>query len=299
MKHPRGKHFKPNTHPGAWITLGLAILALGLSLLLATRLPGWAVSGALFWLGILAVTGIALGLYLLYRAVALFFLRYVLDRNGLEIYWGGAVRRIPLQDIQDIVSAGEVVFSGWEQKIRPKLPYWWVWRWGELISYATAPLQNSLLVKTTAGNVIISPAELDEFTRAWQLRRPLGPTQPWSHEVVRQSVWGHPLWFDSLACRLGAGAILLCLILVGAVFTAFPAWPAAIPIHFNALGQARDIADKQQMLWIPAGGVIVLLFNLVVGFLWYKKERLATYLLWFVTILVQIGLWVGVRMVTG
>lgn len=298
MKRPHGKQFKPAPHPGGWITLALAILFLGLGIRLIAILPGQPVSAPTFWMGIGAMLGVGLGCYFFYRAVAFLLLRYSLTRNGLEIRWGALTRRIPIGSIIELLPAETISFSG-PQIIRTRLPYWWVWRWGKIVSFATAPMQNSLRLRAKEGDFIISPEDVEAFRAAWELRAPLGPTQKWKPEVIRRSVWGHPLWSDQLALRLGTGAILLCLILVGSFFTDFPSWPAAMPIRFNALGQASAIVSRQQLLWIPAGGAIVLVFNLILGFLWYRHERLATILLWFVAMLVQIGLWTGIRMVTG
>jgi hypothetical protein len=52
-------------------------------------------------------------------------------------------------------------------------------------------------------------------------------------------------------------------------------------------------------LWLPGVGGAILLINLILGIIWHQKERLAAYLIWFLAILVQSGLWVGLRMLVG
>ncbi|MFQ5576898.1 MAG: PH domain-containing protein [Anaerolineae bacterium] len=298
MTHPQGKLFLPHRAPGGLIMLGLTGLFWALAVGAAAALPGRAVSGETFWLGVGAGAGFALGAVCLYRALAHFKLRYFINRNGLKIYWGAATRTIPMQSITAVVPAQDASLPR-RRLLAVTLPAWWVGRWKGTEFYAAAPPERALVVKTTPGDVVISPADAPAFVRAWQLRVPLGPTQPWMPGVVRRSIWGHPLWQDRSARRMGAGAILLSLILTGATMTAYPAWPAAIPIQFDALRQAVTIARKAQLLWIPVGGGLILLFNLSLGFVWYKKERLATVLLWFVAMLAQIGLWAGIRMVVG
>jgi len=293
---PHGKTFAPLPSAGKWVTVALAILFLGLAGWLGRLLPALPVAGRTFWLGATALLCAALGLHFLYRALTLFRLRYTITRNGVTIDWGAGVRRIPMGHITGIASAAGV------PPHRPfgiPLPCWWPGRWRGVVYHATAPMHTSLAVETVTEKVVISPAGAEEFIRAWQVRASLGPTRRWLPGVERRSVFAHPLLTDAVGRRLLGGAALLSLILVGATMTAYPAWPPVIPIHFGALGQALTIADKQHLLWIPAGGALIFLFNAALGLLWYRRNRLAAYLLWFTAMLVQVGLWVGVRMVVG
>ncbi len=293
---PHGKTFAPLPSAGKWVAVALAVLFWVLGGWLFRLLPTLPIAGRTFWLGMTGLVCVALGLHFLYRAVALFRLRYAITRNGVTVDWGAGVRRIPMGHITAIASAAGV------PPYRPlgiPLPCWWPGRRRGIVYHATAPMDASLVVETATERVVISPAGGEEFVRAWQVRASLGPTRRWLPGVEWRSVFAHPLLADAVGRRLLGGAAVLCLILVGGTMTAYPAWPPVIPIHFGALGQALTIADKQQLLWIPAGGALVLGFNAVLGLLWYRSNRLAAYLLWFTAMLVQVGLWVGVRMVVG
>jgi len=290
--------FRPAAHKGGWICLGLG---LGFSLV-----GGWFVwsssgrplSAALFWGGFCALVSFGLAIYFFYRAFALFCLTYVVDRNGLQICCGGLTRRVPMAAITAFVPAGLVAL--WPKQFwRFKLPNWWIGTYHGVGFYNTAPLQRSLAAQTQQGTIVISPAEPQAFLKAWQLRLPLGPTQTWTSAAARWPFFDLPFWFDPLAWRLAGGAILLCLILVGATMTAYPTWPPSIPISFNTLGRASVVASREQVLWLPMFGVAVLALNLVLGAIWHQKERLAAYLLWFVALLAQIGVWVAIRAVVG
>lgn len=291
--------FRPAAHNGGWICLGGG---LGFSLLggwLAGTLPGHPVSGGLFWRGFFSLVSFGLAIYCFYLALALFRLAYFVSRNGLQIRWGGLTRRIPLGAISAIAPAGGEIASLRKRLLNVELPDWWVGRWQGVEFYNTIPAQQSLVAQTQQETVVISPADPQEFLRAWRLRIPLGPTQTWSSEVLRWPFFGLPFWFDPLAWRLAGGAVLLCLILIGATMTAYPTWPPSVPISFNAFGQTNAVASREQVLWFPVVGAGMLLLNLVLGAVWYQKERLAAYLLWAVASLAQIALWVGIRAVVG
>jgi hypothetical protein len=270
------------------IGLGLGVIGLGLARLLA----GLPVSGWLFWLGLLTIVCFAAGVYFLYLAFAYFYLTYRLDRNGLQIRWGGVTQRVPIRCLTQIIPAGEVPLPA-KQLHTLSLPDWWVGRWGQTHFYATTDAAHALVARTDTDDVVISPTDPEAFIRAWELRIPLGPTQTWSQEVVRWGVLNWPIWRDRLAWRLAGGAALVYAIVLGASLTAFPAWPDTIPLNLDSLG--RTIISKEQVLWLPRIGGMILGLNLILGIVWHKKEPLAAYLLWSVTIVVQIGLWVAIR----
>jgi len=298
MTHPYGQSFKPIKHAGGWITLGAALLFLAGGSWAVAQMRGRPVSAELFWPAMAALVAYGLSLWGVYRAPALFRLRYFITRNGLEIDWGVAVRRIPLPAIIAVTPAEEV-------ELPPRriaglyLPAWWPGRWRGVQYLATAPLNQAVAVQTETQTFILSPTDRAAFIEAWQVRIPLGPTQDWPAGVTRRGWGGYPLWQDRVIMRLGLGAILLAVILVGATMTAYPAWPATIPIRFNALGQAVSIANRQYLLWVALSGPLILLLNLGLGIILYKKDRMLTALLWFVAAVVQIGLWVGIRLVVG
>ena len=274
------------------IGLGLSLAALWLVWLL----PGRPVSGWLFWLGLLMIACFAGGVYFLYLAFAYYRLIYRLDRNGLQVRWGGVTQRVPIGQLAQIIPAGEIALPP-KQVHTLTLPEWWVGRWGQTRFYATTDASQALVARTDAGDMVISPTDPDAFIRAWQLRIPLGPTRVWSQEAVRWAVFNWPIWQDRMAWRLAGGAALVYAILVGASLTAFPGWPDAIPLDLDSLGQT--IIAKEQLLWLPQIGGLVLGLNLILGIIWHKKEPLAAYLLWGVTIAVQIGLWLAIRMIVS
>lgn len=287
-----------SSYQSSGICLAIALLFSSLGVWLIQGLPEQPISAAFFWTGFFSLVCLGLALYCLYLAFAFFQLSYIFDRNGLQIRWGGLTRRIPIQEIVSIMPADTVPLPA-KKCLKLPLPNWWVGTWDKVSFYTTTTLPRSLVVRTTQGDIVISPKDPQAFINAWQLRIPLGPTQVWSHEILRWPFLNLPLWFDPLAWRLGGGAILLYLILLGATLTTYPTWPSTIPIGFNTFGQADVIANREQVVWFLGGGGIILLLNLILGASWYQKERLAAYLLWLIAILVQISLWITIRVIAG
>ncbi|HFB52276.1 MAG TPA: hypothetical protein ENJ48_01155 [Anaerolineae bacterium] len=288
-----GQIFTPKKHRGGWICLSIGGVLLAIALLLANISRTQPVSAAQFWRILGAALAFIAAMVFLYRAAALFLLRFWFTRNGLKIRWGAATIRIPIDAIRAITPAPAMPVC---TLLGITLPRWWLCRREGMWLFATGAASDSLVVKTAATEIYISPADTAAFVSAWEKRVPLGATQPWQSAIERRGLWAYPLWFDRLARVLGGAAILLTLILVGAVFARYPALPTAVRLSPGA-GQSVAIIPRSQLLWIPYSGIIILLLNGLLGIFWYKKDRLATYLLWSLTIVVEIGLWVGFRMV--
>jgi hypothetical protein len=287
---------KPVSHYGSWISLVLAALSFFGSFWLAQSLPGAPLNANLFWGSVFSLILFLLGLYLIYRAVALFTMRYQLSRNGLEIRAAAQTFVIPMAEIEDIHLSGENEVPS--RSLGPlSLPQWWYGRWGRFRFFSTTETYHTLVVKTTGYNWVISPPDRLEFIKAWQLRRDLGPTQLWQEHVARWRFFGWPIWLDSLMWRLVGGAVLLCLIVLGATLTAYPTWPATFTLNFG--GQAEMLIDRAQLLWLPGSGSIILLVNVALGAWWYRQERMLAYTIWSIALLAQVAVWIGLRLVVG
>ncbi len=291
-----GQIFTPKKYRGGWICLTIGGVLLAVAVYLATIAATRPVSIELFWTIIGVLTSAVLATIFLYRAIALFLLRFRLTRNGLKIRWGATTLRIPIAAIRAITPAPAMPVC---TVLGITLPRWWLCRREGMWLFATGAASESLVVKTAATEIYISPQNAEAFIRVWQKRVPLGTTQAWSFAIERRGVWAYPLWFDRVARYLGLGALLLTLIMVGATFTRYSHLPPAIHLLSGAASASSAIVSREQLLWIPYGGIAILLLNGVLGILWHKKEPLATYLLWSLTIVVEIGLWAGFRMAVG
>jgi len=63
-----------------------------------------------------------------------------------------------------------------------------------------------------------------------------------------------------------------------------------IPLHYNIFFGVDLMGGYTKVYTLPGIGILILLFNLVLSFSLYKKERLASYLLIGIAVLIQVFL---------
>lgn len=295
--------FEPVASPAKWITPVLALIAWGLAAWLFSLLRGQPVSPLAFWLGLFFVASLVAGGLLLYWSFATFRLRYFLDRNGLLVRWGLARQRVPLAQIEAVVPGQDLhgPVRHFRGLVMPGLRS----GEGELAGIGaarfltSASLAESLAIRTASRAYVISPRDRESFVDAWQVRVPLGPTQSWPEDWQWTGPGKLPLWSDRVTWGLAGGALVLFIYLLGFVFYRYESLPQSLPVHFNALGQADRIANKDFLLNLTAVGGLLLLFNLTLGAYLHQRERLGAYFLWAVAGLVQLGLLIAMRTMIG
>jgi hypothetical protein len=293
--------FQPYPHRSGFIFLSGAILFTTVIILFVRSLLQQREPASIFILLIGILITLTLVMITLYWTLIAFKLNYHLNRNGLAIQWGLGQQLIPFKLIRAVVSGKDVAKTvrfksfdiaglrfGWG-----KLP-----EYGQLKFRATAPLAESLLIITDSHTYIISPDQPNVFVQAWQARQNLGPTQHWTESVRRHWPLNVPLLADRLSWALWGTAALCCLALLGYICLNYPELPHLLPVHFNNLGQADRIADKNILFTLPAVGGIVWLGNLILGSLFYGQEKVAAYLLWGSTIAIQLCLWIAALTIT-
>lgn len=293
--------FQPYPTRSGFIFLGIGLVFIAIAYILTRLLlqQGDPTLAFILLVGLLVTLG-SMGL-MLYGALVVFKLGYHINRNGLAIRWGLGQQLIPFQSIKAIIPGKDVTPS---TAFRAANIAGLHFGWAELPEYgllrfrATAPLAESLLVVTPDQTYVISPDQPQAFLKAWQVRQNLGPTQQWSESIRRRWPLNIPLVLDPLTWRLLGTAAFFCFSLVGYISLNYPNLPASLPIHFDNLGQADRIADKRILFTLPLLGAIVWGVNLVLGSLFYRQEKLAAYLLWGSTVVVQLCLWAAVLMIT-
>jgi hypothetical protein len=90
----------------------------------------------------------------------------------------------------------------------------------------------------------------------------------------------------ALVVNLGLFAYLLF------EFTRVPAiLPPLVPLHFDINGDPDRIESRDALFTLAQIGLIVIIGNLGLGMLMYRRERLAAYLLTATAIVIQLLLW--------
>jgi hypothetical protein len=72
-----------------------------------------------------------------------------------------------------------------------------------------------------------------------------------------------------------------------------PTLPPLVPLHFDASGEPDRIEPRSALFSLPQIGLIVIVGNLMLGALMYRREPLATYLLAGTAIIIQLLLWLA------
>ena len=127
----------------------------------------------------------------------------------------------------------------------------------------------------------------------------MGPTQIMEQSSKRPSILSWPIWRDWLGLVLWSSSILAILGLIGLLCFKFPSLPLLLPLHFDAAGRPDRLGARGQIFIIPLIGLLTLLLNGVFGSLLYQRERLASYLLWGGTFLIQVLVWTATIGILG
>ncbi|HEY72745.1 MAG TPA: DUF1648 domain-containing protein [Thermoflexia bacterium] len=249
----------------------------------------------LFSLGLLALLG-----YWLY---GLAHSSYTLDRNALVIRWGPVEHVIPSEEIERVLTGNEI-----EGRIRLHSGGVWPGHYvgsgevpgeGPTLFYSTAPPQDQVYVVTSDLIFGISPADREVFVESFHERWGMGPTQAVEQSSRRPGFLTWDIWQDRLSLGLLATGLLVLLALVGLLCYQFPTLPLLVPLHFDVTGAPDRLGPRGQIFTIPLIGFLVLLLNLLLGGMAYRRERMVSRLLWGGATLVQALTWVAALGILG
>jgi len=228
-----------------------------------------------------------------YWTYALGTLSYELDRNGLVIYWGATRQVIPLQEIERIVPGTSVA-------IAPVQGVSWlgyhvglasIEHVGDVLFYSTHQNEKQVLyVITSDRNYAISVDDPNEFAREVQIRQDLGPTAPIATHAQRIGSTAQAFWHDPVGRVLVGTALLANFLMWTFVSLRYPALPAVFEMQFPAYEESELInpQTKDSILQLPLIATILLVINLLVGFVLHTWARITSYLLFIVAIIVQL-----------
>lgn len=290
---------------GLVLILVVALVSLGLFWLLSTR----PISIAFFFLALSVLVGVILTVVLGYWTFGYYTLRYRVDRNGIVIMWGLLRQVIPVSNILRLAPGtdldpgtrargftwrGYYVGTGQDPELGP------------VLFYATRPREEQLLVVTPSVTYAISPRDRAEFELEYQLRARLGPTVALEQGTALTRLARLGLWQDRWLWALVALVIVANVLLFGYTSWQYPYLPDLLPLHFGILGQVDRIGERTELFLLPIIGLVVWGLNLLLGILFHRRERLATYVLIASALVVQVVLWLaaanivvrGLRIVT-
>ncbi len=284
---------RTGTQTGMVFIFGLVVLDI-LCLIVLTTQP---IGPVTFFMGLIMLGSAPLIAAIAYQLYGLARSGYDVDRNSLVIQWGAIRQIVPMESIQRIMLGTEV--NGSVEKFRG-------WRWpglmlghgvapeaGTTLFYASNALAQQLLIVTPTLSYAISPADAAGFIESIKARYELGPTQAVEQKTEHPAFYDWPLWRDRLAHGLVIAGLVLCVALFGLITLRYPDLPSTLPLHYTASGAVDRAGPMSQIFILPLIGVLAVIGNTLLGGAFYRREQMASYVLWGGTVLVQVLLWIG------
>jgi hypothetical protein len=256
------------------LPIGVATFVLGLAILLCLA----ALALLIFWLHGLHHSG------------------YALDRNALVIRWGTTRQIIPTGQVERVITPEEI-----EAPIRFRggrwpghcVGYGSIPGAGQTLFYATLPTDGQIYVVTPGLTYGISPTDPDAFVETLRKAQSMGPTRRVEQSSTRAAFLEWTIWQDRFGLALLAAGFLASLVLTGLLFLWYQLTPgsAMIPFHFDSAGNADRLVGRGQVFFLPLIGWVTTIANALFGGWLHRTERVASYLLWAGTIVVQVLVW--------
>ena len=277
---------------GFGITLMLVIIVADVVVVwLAASRP---ISIGTFVIGLSVLLSLALLVLLGYWLSGLARSVILLDRNALVVRWGSMEQIIPTKAIERVVLGSEVEgriqFRGgmWPGHC---IGYGEVPGIGSCLFFGTVPPREQILIATPGIAYGVSPSDYDGFLKSLRERREMGATQVVEQSSRRPGFLSWSIWQDRLGLALLAVSCAALLALLALLCFRFLSLPRMVPLHFDAAGNVDRLGTRAQLFVVPLIGLLTLLLNGVLGLLFYRREQVASYLLWGGSILIQLLVW--------
>jgi len=107
------------------------------------------------------------------------------------------------------------------------------------------------------------------------------------------------IWHDRLAWVLMGLGLLFNLALHIYMTLVFDQLPDMLSFHFNVIGQVDRIANRTAILRFPQLAILILALDSGLGFLIYRRQRVAAYLVWGGGLVLQLLVWGAVLTIIG
>jgi hypothetical protein len=290
--------WRPRRTRGFLVGLGMMVGVVVLDTLLAMWIAHKPVDLLTFVLGLIVALSLPALVLMAYWLSSLVGMRYTLDRNGLMITCGAAKQIIPMSSIQRVTPGAGHTLEG--RMLGVRWPGYWLGHGhlaelGLTLFYATVPLEEQLLVVTPTLTYAISPADVEAFTQAFEARSQLGPLKRWAQESQQARFASWPIWGDRVGHVLLGLGLLLNAGLFACLCCRYSGLPAIVPLHFDAAGVVDRSGARSSLFGLPLIGLLLWGGNGALGLLLRSRERVAAYMLWGGTLLVQVLLIAALR----
>ncbi|ABX07596.1 MAG TPA: hypothetical protein DEF47_06965 [Herpetosiphon sp.] len=291
-----------------WVALAITLLMIGATIWATMQLladisgtaSAWRIDLTTFAWFATAVSGFLISLIMLYRVGSALTLHYRVDRNALTIHWLGNTAVVPMNLITAVEPSVDV-----KQKPGLLTRFGYISGVGQaadeqiLNFFSTQPAEQSLLLRTTGGSYVITPAQRDSFIQEVESRLNLGVVQVQSEGVVRSTRIAYDFWLNNAVRWALVVGLLLNFAVWGLIAWRYNQLPLEVPIRIDATGAVSGVEAREQLLALPLVGLLAWLINAGFGALVYRTSRAGAFALLIGSSVIQlflaVAVWVVVR----
>ncbi len=283
--------WKPNTYRGVLVGIGLVLAIALLDAGLLWRVVHGPLTGVTFSFAFLVLLSLPVTALIVYRLYDLLHLRYEFDRNRLMIITAATKQIVPMQSIDRIING-----QGTDLRARIKGLVWPgcfigpgdISEVGLTLFYGVVPARHQAIIVTPSLAYGISVPDMDTFRDVFLACQGLGQATEVRQESIQADYVRWPIWTDRVAQAVLAGGILLSALLFAILLFRYPYLPNLLPMHYDAAGRVDRIAPRSEAFDLPAIGLIAWATNSILGAVFYRRERMLSYLAWSGTLVVQV-----------
>lgn len=220
---------------------------------------------------------------LIYRGYSLLQARYIMERNGVRLRWGLWAEDIPLNEIEWVRPADEMV-------LHLKPPFFSMP--GAIlgsaqdedlgkVEFAAAGQEGMLLIATSQKVYVITPSDLKGFMTAFRRMSEMGSLTPLESYSSRPAFFLRRVWGDKGAKGLILAGFGLTTALIGLVITSIPGLKS-VSLGFDIYLQPWTPGAPERLLLLPVLCLFVFVLDLSVGLYFFRRSDTSpiAYLLW-------------------
>jgi hypothetical protein len=159
---------------------------------------------------------------------------------------------------------------------------------GLTLFYGVAPPRDQVILMTPSLAYGVSVPDMQAFRDVFSACRELGPTAEVQPESIRAAYADWSIWRDRVAQGVLLGGILVCAVLFAILLFRYPRLPNVLPMHYDAAGRVDRIAPRSEAFDLPVIGLITWATNVVLGAIFYRRQRMLSYLAWSGTLVVLV-----------
>jgi len=283
--------WKPNTSRGVLVGVGLVLAIVLLDAGLLVRVVRGPLNGVTFIFAFLVLLSLPVTALIAYRLYDLLHLRYEFDRNRLMIVTAATRQIIPMHSIERIIDSQDI-----DLQARINGLVWpgcfigsgHVRGVGLTLFYGVVPARQQAIIVTPSLAYGVSAPDMDTFREVFLACQRLGQATEVRQESIQAAYVRWPIWTDRVAQFVLAGGILLNALLFAILLFRYPHLPNLLPMHYDAAGSVDRIAPRGEAFDLPVIGLLAWATNSVLGAVFYRRERMVSYLAWSGTLVVQV-----------